>query len=528
MEEHLMLIALTVIATLLFCGGFTLSVIDSMHFFQLNSYRFDTHTKWMSQNKSKYLAHMILCVLVLIFVLIPMNITVKTALVCILFACSLSVDKPKKAKKPLVYTPRVKRMLFTTAVLLVLSIVVPNALFFKSNHQSITLLIYALMYLFSVCIVLLSNLINKPVELSVNRHYTNDAKRILKACDDLVIIGVTGSYGKTSVKYYLNTLLRAKYNVLMTPESYNTPMGVVKTIRSSLKATHEIFICEMGAKWVGDIKELCDIVHPMHGIITSIGPQHLESFKTLDAVKNTKFELADALPENGMLFLNGDDQNIKDHGTDRNAVTYSLEGNGSYNAYDISVSSRGTSFSVKAPDGEMQSFTTKLIGRHNVLNIVGAIAVCHEMGIALSELKGQVRKLEGVPHRLELSEKNGATIIDDAYNSNPSGAKAALEALSLFDGYKILVTPGMVELGEKQDELNRSFGKNASEVCDYVVLVGQKQAVPIKAGLLDGGYDENKIFVANTINDALTHVYALSSGGRKKIILLENDLPDNY
>ena len=120
------------------------------------------------------------------------------------------------------------------------------------------------------------------------------------------------------------------------------------------------------------------------------------------------------------------------------------------------------------------------------------------------------------------------TIIDDAYNSNPSGTKAALEALSLFEGYKILVTPGMVELGSKQDELNREFGSRAAGVCDYVVLVGEKQAVPIKAGLLDKNYDESKIYVASDINEALSHVYALNSMGKKKIVLLENDLPDNY
>ena len=150
------------------------------------------------------------------------------------------------------------------------------------------------------------------------------------------------------------------------------------------------------------------------------------------------------------------------------------------------------------------------------------------MGIALKDLRSAVRKLEGVPHRLQLSDKGNITIIDDAYNSNPSGTKAALEALSLFNGFKILVTPGMVELGSKQDELNREFGQNAADVCDYVVLVGEKQAVPIKAGLLDKNYDESKIYVASNINDALNHVYALNSQGKKKIVLLENDLPDNY
>lgn len=523
----MLLYVLIFLVTALYFVSFSLSLIDSMHFFQLNSYRFDTHVKWLSQNPSRFLAHAMIAVLMLICIMPKMNILIKMVMCIVLFAVSLVFEKPKKAKKPLVYTARVKRMLVTSAVLLAVSAVVPLSLC-HSNRQSILLLVYALMYACAPIVVLLANLINKPVELGINQHYINDAKRILKKNDDLVIIGVTGSYGKTSVKYYLNTLLRAKYDVLMTPESYNTPMGVVKTIRGSLKPTHEIFICEMGAKWVGDIKELCDIVHPKHGIITSIGPQHLESFKTIDAVKNTKFELADALPEDGMLFLNGDDKNIKDHGCNRPAFTYSVGGKGDYVAYDVSVTSKGTVFSVKAPDGETQQYTTRLIGRHNVLNIVGAIAVSHEMGISLSALKAQVRKLEGVPHRLQLTQRNGVTIIDDAYNSNPSGAQAALDALALFDGYKVLVTPGMVELGSKQEELNREFGRNAADVADYVVLVGEKQAVPIKAGLLDKGYDESKIFVAAKIEQALDHVYALNSAGKQKIILLENDLPDNY
>ena len=522
-----MVTALVFLCMALFFVSSAMSVIDSVHFFQLNSYRFDTHTKWIRQNLAKYMPHAIISVLMLIAVIISAKPMFKAVSLCVLFLISLPVEKPKKAKKPLVYTPRVKRMLFT-CILLTLVILVPATVKgLTASHETYPLFTMAVIYTLTPVTILLANLINKPVELSINQYYTNDAKKMLKACPDLKIIGITGSYGKTSVKYYLTTLLKSKYNVLMTPESYNTPMGVVKTIRGSLKATHEIFVCEMGAKWVGDIKELCDIVHPHHGIITSIGPQHLESFKTLDAIKGTKFELADALPEGGMLFLNGDDENIADYKADRKHISYSLE-NGDYSAYDISVSERGTTFTVKAPDGETQEFSTRLIGRHNVLNIVGAIAVSHKMGIELKDLRSAVRKLEGVPHRLQLSDKGNMTIIDDAYNSNPSGTKAALEALSLFEGYKILVTPGMVELGSKQDELNREFGRNAAAVCDYVVLVGEKQAVPIKAGLLDKSYDESKIYVASGINEALNHVYALNSKGLKKIVLLENDLPDNY
>lgn len=519
------LMSLSIIA---FAASTALCVVDSMHFFQLNSYRFDTHTKWIRENSRKYLTHCIFAVLMLICLFLEISINIKALGLIILFALSCFAEKPKKAKKPLVYTPRVKRMLITIILFSAIVLLVTCHFTLDSHHESIALLSAVLIYAFGPVLVLLANLINKPVELSINNAYTKDAKKILRSCPDLKIIGITGSYGKTSVKYYLTTLLKAKYHVLMTPESYNTPMGVVKTIRGSLKATHEIFVCEMGAKWVGDIKELCDIVHPQYGVITSIGPQHLESFKTLDAVKSTKFELADSLPENGTLFLNADDENIKAHGSKRPYISYAIENDADYKAFDISVSQRGTTFSVKAPDGETEQYSTKLIGRHNVLNIVGAIAISHKMGIPLKDLKGAVRKLEGVPHRLELKENGAVTIIDDAYNSNPSGTKAALEALSLFDGYKILVTPGMVELGSKQDELNREFGQNAAAVCDFVVLVGEKQAVPIKAGLLDANYDESKIHVANNINDAINFVYALSSKGKKKIVLLENDLPDNY
>ena len=510
-----------------FCFAYALALIDSLHFFQLNSYRFDTHVKWLRQNMNRFLPHNMLAVLLLIDTLISFRIRAKLVIALCLLIVAVFVEKPKQAKKPLVYTARVKRMLVTATVLSLAACGIPAAIYLPQEHETVALFALAVLYAVAPCVILLVNLVNKPIELSINRYYTNDAKRILRACPDLKIIGITGSYGKTSVKYFLNTLLRARYNVLMTPESFNTPMGVVKTIRGSLKATHEFFICEMGAKWVGDIKELCNIVHPQHGVITSIGPQHLETFKSLDNVKKTKFELADSLPEGGMLFLNGDDENIRDHGCSRPHFTYSVGGSADYTASGLSASARGTTFTVTAPDGESETFSTRLLGRHNVLNITGAIAVSHAFGIPLHALKGQVRKLEGAPHRLELSEKNGATIIDDAYNANPSGTKAALEVLSLFDGYKVLVTPGMVELGEKQDELNKQFGRDAASVCDYAVLVGRRQAEPIEAGLLEAGFSHKKIFVADTIQQALTHVYAMSTE-KQKVILLENDLPDNY
>lgn len=513
-------IILMIIRYALFFAVYICVIIDTMHFFQLNSYKPITQAKWLKKNFDKF-AYPFAAAVVSILI---SRLIYKTGSP-IAYALALFFVIPKKAKKPLVYTPRVKRMLATTAVITVVPLALVHLLTKNTTAVIATQSIYTAL---SPVMVLIANFINKPIEKHINNGYIADAKRILASCPELKIIGVTGSYGKTSVKYYLNTLLQAKYNVLMTPESYNTPMGVVKTIRGSLKATDEIFICEMGARWVGDIKELCDIVHPQHGVITSIGPQHLESFGSLENIKNTKFELADSLPDGGYLFLNGDDENIKSHGTARPAIRYTVEGDGDYNASDISVSSNGTSFTVTAPNGESERFSTHIIGRHNVLNIVGAIAVAHTFDVPLKSLKGQVRKLEGVPHRLELIKRNGVTLIDDAYNSNPSGSSAALDALELFDGYKIAVTPGMVELGEKQEELNREFGRHMAKVCDYVILVGQRQATPMLSGLQDEGYDKSRIFVADTVQEAFTHMYALNSNGKEKIVLIENDLPDNY
>ncbi len=304
---------------------------------------------------------------------------------------------------------------------------------------------------------------------------------------------------------------------------------MVKTVRTSLRATHDVFVCEMGAKNVGDIKEICDIVSPKHGVITSVGPQHLESFKTLDNVKKTKFELAQALPASGLLFLNGEDDNIRDYAADKypNAVRYGLSETNDYYADDVSVSSSGTSFTVHHGQ-ESVSFSTSLLGRHNVINLVGAIAVCCELGVAMKQLQPYVRKVQGVEHRLQLTRRGAVTVIDDAYNSNPAGASAALDVLGLFGGCRILITPGMIELGARQDEENKAFGEHAAKVCDYVVLVGKNQTRSIYDGLRQAGLPDEKIYVADDLTEAAQVAYGYDAGGQEKTLLFENDLPDNY
>lgn len=527
--------------------SFTANFIHYMHMFQLNSYSAWEQGQWMKKNVGNIILRHVWAVLAAAYLLIfcrKMLIGImednfrylyifEDLLICsALLAVGLIFCRRKPAKKKLVFTPRVIRMCVTSTILYgavcALSMIFGYKKFSIIESNGWYLPVLCLWQIFSLFMPMIANFINKPVEKGVNNHYINDAKRIINELPNTTVIGITGSFGKTSTKYYLNTLLSAKYNVLMTPASFNTTMGVVKTVRGMLNATHEIFICEMGAKGVGEIKEICDIVHPKHSMITSIGEQHLETFKSVDNIIKTKFEIADCITD-GTVVLNYDNDLIRNHGTDKNKLTYGIgDGDYDYKATNIKVSPKGTSFTV-IHKGESYDFSTKLLGSHNVQNITGAIAMAHFMGVPMRDLVFPVKRLECVPHRMEILDKgNGVTVIDDAFNSNPAGARAALGTLAMMeDCERILVTPGMVELGEREYELNRELGEYAADCCDAAILVGERQAPPIKEGLLKKGYPEDKIYVVKSLNEGVKIAYGLNAG-RKRVILLENDLPDNY
>ncbi len=570
----------TVIAAILAIPAYCYALRYNMHMFQLNGYKNDEHPKWLKKNlRQQWLLVFtgILGILRILASLLPDGIgrgialwttDVLAILTLLLVRLVYRAMKRLNTKSKFNYTPRVKRMITTIAVItgivLLVSLIVPVCMaggfseihwdLFSNNAQEgfpgfltgTFLILISLQLVFN----LISNVINRPIEKAVNQYYINDAKKKLKSVPGLQIIGVTGSYGKTSVKFYLQTLLQGKYNVLVTPESYNTPMGIVKTIRGSLKPTHELFICEMGARHVGDIKEDTDIVHPHHGVITSVGPQHLETFHSMENIQKTKFELADCLPENGMLFLNGDNEYIQQQAVgyqnkifyysdaaadaagkekENSAVHHATEAEraAGYQAKDVTVSQLGTEFTVVTPSGEEERFQMKLIGAHNVINVVGAIAVANKFGMSLKELKIPVRRIQPVEHRMQMREQGNVTIIDDAYNSNPVGSKAAVETLAMFDGIRILITPGMVELGAKEDEYNFKFGTYAADCCDYILIVGKKNRESIRAGVLSKNYPEDKCVCVDKLEDALSYAYAIKGQGHK-FILLENDLPDNY
>ncbi len=531
---------------ILFCVYAVITLISiiflslrEFHMLQLNGYKTPEHTWWMKKNYKRYIFPLALFVMQFTSFWTGAAIPMITAFS--LFNISIAIaNKPgKKFKKPFVYTARVKRMLTTFFILIAVIFGIAVIIGCQKckcdqwKKEILTnpvsyILIGSALYLTPI-LAPLANIINKPIEKYIQNWFINDAKRILSEMPDLHKVGITGSYGKTSMKFYLSELLASQYETLKTPESFNTPMGVTITVRRDLKPTHEYFVCEMGARRVHEIKELCGIANPHDAIITSVGPQHLETFGSIENVLNTKFELADSVSALGKIYLNGDNELIRSK-LDKypTAITYGLNENNDWRASDITVSDRGTEFTVTSPDGKSCRYTTKLLGEHSVLNLVGAIAYAVDTGIPMEKLVLPVKRISAVPHRLQLLDKgNGITFIDDAYNSNPSGCRAALNVLALFDACRILVTPGMVELGAKQEELNYEFGQEAAKACDYIVLVGKNQTVPIYNGIKDSGYNMEQVYVANNLNDALAKVQAYHTD-RKKIVLLENDLPDNY
>lgn len=516
----------------------------SLHMLQLSGYFTDRFLVWLKGYQRKeevfLLAGLIVSNLALSNI---MPIGLYLVLHALVFLVLRLTKKKKAEKKALVITWRARRLLVTFTLLCVAFVTLLGVAlnyFGKLTFWWELPFLLGFLNLMRDSFLLLANKINQPVERRIAQGYIDDAKKRLAELPDLKVIGVTGSFGKTSTKYILHQLLSVKYQTLMTPESYNTPMGVVRTIRENLNGTHEIFIVEMGAKKVGDIKEICDIVQPRMGILSSIGEMHLETFRTLDNIIKTKFELADAVAaKGGLMFLNYDNEYIRKEKREQPKVRYGVGRDQEDNqqldvwAEKIQVGPGGSSFELCFKNGQRIACRTKLLGRHNVVNIVGAAAVACQLGIEPQQLLPAISRLEPIPHRLQLLPAGAKyQIIDDAYNSNPEGAKQALEILGSFDGYRVLATPGMVELGSMEDELNRRLGRQAAKYCDYIIIVGANRSFGIQDGAKRGGFDLNKIYVAKDIKDAFAKADELADARpdqrQPMYLLLENDLTDNY
>ena len=493
---------------------------DTIHMLQQNKYNAkNTYIKWMKNNIKKcfYIEDML-------FVVFIINNNILFSVIYILLIIKRITIK-KQNKLPLKYTSRVKRLYFTNMLMHILPIIVLD--YFKINY---TYLILGYIAFTNSVYVLLSIYINTPVEKLVGHYYKTKAKNKLKSMNNLKVIGITGSYGKTSSKNILNDILNIKYNSMPTPKNYNTPFGLMITINNYLDKFTDVFIAEMGACQEYDIDELCKLVRPKYGIITKIGIAHLATFGSREKIQKTKFELIENLPKDGVGILNGDDEWQRNYKIKNNCKIKWIGIDSSdvdVRGVDISLSPEGTKFNVIIKgDNKKYEFHTKLLGYANIYNILAGIALGLEFGMTIEQLKAGVSKVKAVEHRLELKKQGDITIIDDAYNSNPDGAKMALDVLKMMPGKHIVVTPGMIELGKEEYIKNKEFGMQIADSADEVILVGKEKTKPIYEGLKEKKFKEDKIHIINDVLIAFDLIQKLKE--KETYVLLENDLPDIF
>lgn len=417
-----------------------------------------------------------------------------------------------------------KRMLRFIGLYSILSIGLIFLIFFFINNIWLIILDLALLFFFQPVALLLAHYILLPFELLIKQFYIFRAKRKLDK-KDIIKIGITGSFGKTSTKNILTHILEKQYKVCTTPKNYNTEMGLTKTILENLD-DHDVFVAEMGARHIGDIQILTKMVKPGFAIITSIGEQHIETFKTLENIENTKYELAKGVKENGIVIFNADTPSTRKLYQRFKGEKYlTCEEDSFAYAKNIETNSSGSKFELVI-DGKKMNVQTKLLGKFNINNIVTASALAYLLGISENDIASAIKTLTPTPHRLEILKNDYCTIIDDSYNSNIVGSKQAMEVLGSFDGIKIVVTPGIVELGAEQSQANFKLGTYIADVADYIIIMNNVNKNELFSGAISHNFRKERIYFADTRKKQKEILEKLTC--KNAVILFENDLPDNY
>jgi UDP-N-acetylmuramoyl-tripeptide--D-alanyl-D-alanine ligase len=381
--------------------------------------------------------------------------------------------------------------------------------------------------------IAIANAILWPNELKKQQAFLQEAKDILADYQPYTI-GITGSYGKTSTKAILGGILEAIEPTFWTPGSINTEMGITRQIRENLKEQQELAIIEMGAYQIGSIAKLCRFTPPNAGLVTAVGIMHLERFGGAENIYTAKCELAQAIPADGVLVCNGDNPGARRMATEYPKATtllYGLEPEiGHLDCWmtDIDAKIEGTTFTIHWQGKAYPGFT-KLLGAPMLSNLVGAFTMACALGKDPDYVIAAIYNVESANYRLNLRKNGDGFILDDSYNSNPVGFASALEVLEVLDGgRKILMTPGMVELGDLQAAENRQVALKAASICDLVLVIGDTNKEALKAGLAEGGLPAEKLMEFPNRDEALAWLTSKEHRQAKDLILIENDLPDLY
>lgn len=456
----------------------------------------------------KYILMLLMCIIICIVTglfLDDMLMRITTAVALLAMAIKLFT---LKRKTPLVFTYRILRLAICVIVI---------------NYALTFFIPLWLVIIIQALIVIFANYTNYPVQHLINNKFIKQAKIKLNKRSDLIIIGITGSYGKTSTKVILHNLLSSKYKVVSSPNSFNTPLGLAITVNKYLKDDTQVLICEMGARKVGDIRQLCEIVNPKYAILTGIGAAHLQTFKNIDAIVKTKSELLQWLSQDGFAVINSNDE-CSYRLSKVCKCRYSFAGinNGDIHANSIVTDSEGTTFGIFYQN-KTYSCNTRLLGEHNISNILLAVLLSLELGVPMQDITNSIYTLQPVPHRLQMIKSSNCTIIDDSYNANAEGVKQGIKVLSGFSGRKIVISCGIVELGTSQYSINYDYGKQLSTVCNYIFCYGVNSKA-INSGAIDGSSNIVSVICAS-LDDCMNKLKEIRHFG--DIIMFTNDLTDD-
>lgn len=452
----------------------------------------------------------------------------------ILFLGTLSLFIKNEYIIKLKITHRIKRIIVTNTLLILILIssiyiVIPNLLLF----------IYTVIILFVPFLTIITNFLNKPIEKLILKYYLKKSKRKLNTNKNIIKIAITGSYGKTSTKNIINRILSENYYTLATPQSYNTLLGISKTINESLDNNIEIFICEMGAFRKNEIKEMTKFIEPNISIITEIGPQHLETFHTIDNIIDTKFEIINDANFETIGILNYDNEYIKTRELSSriNYLTIGINNkNTIFYADNINIKNNNnqiiTTFDIiNNITNETIHIDTLLLGFHNIYNILIAYATVQALknfniNISNEIFMESIYNMESIPHRLSQSTFDNIYIFDDSYNSNVKGFINAIEIIYKMNTKKIIITPGIVDLKDHTKEYNELIATKLL-FFDEIYLIDNQSSRYINNKLKELNYQN--IYVYTTYHQAYNEV--LNKYHQKDVkvsLLIENDLPDNY
>lgn len=423
-------------------------------------------------------------------------------------------------KKKLIWTLKARVIYFLSLTLSVFFI-----LLFTKIIGVIGLLLGLILLTQPYIALTIATLLVKPLDLYKRNQIKENLKRKLQSLHKLTIIGITGSYGKTSTKVFLYHMLQSKYKTLMTPGSYNTLLGIAKVVEYELYPEYEYFICEMGAYKRGDIKEIAEAVNADMGMLTGINEQHLERYGSIENEILGEFELISSLEKDQPAYINIDNEYIRNNylNYDKTFITYGFTDDQN-TIRNVKTLQGGSSFELVL-QGRSISVTTRLIGNAHLTNILAAATVASYCGLSNSEIAEAIKTLSPAPHRLEIKEIEHPkmTVIDDAYSSNTTGFAEALELLNTFPSPKIIVTPGIIELGSETHTIHKNLGKKADEVCDYIILVGKNERTN---GLTDGVMSKEKIIYIHEFREVWDVIKKLEVN--HPTLLIENDLTDIY